>query len=86
MKKDDQVLFTYATRDAIKNYLRLSGPDIAFIGVQAVLTATDENRDPVPTASIDGYSQVTDQYGKVSIAFPRVGTQKLKARGEIDPI
>jgi hypothetical protein len=33
VKKDDQALFAYATRDATKNYLKLSGPDTAFLSV-----------------------------------------------------
>lgn len=86
VKKYDQVLFAYATRDETKSYLKLSGPDIAFIGVLVALTVTDENGDPVPEASIDGHTQVTDQDGRVFISFPRVGTQKLKARREIDSI
>ena len=82
MKRDDQVLFAYVTRDVTEKYLKLSGPDIAYIGELVTLMVTDENDDPVPMASIDGHTQVTDENGRVFISFPRVGTQKLKARRE----
>ena len=86
VKRDDQVLFAYVTRDVTEKYLKLSGPDITYIGELVTLMVTDENGDPVPMASIDGHTQVTDENGKVFVSFPRVGTQKLKARREPDSI
>jgi len=84
VKKDDQVLFAYATQDVTKHYLKLSGPDIAIIRVPVVLTVTDGTGAPIPKASVDGH--FTDDHGKVSIRFDRVGTQKLKAERKPDSV
>jgi hypothetical protein len=84
VKKGDQVLFAYATRDVTKHYLKLSGPGLAIIRVPVVLTVTDGTGAPIPKASVDGH--LTDDHGKVSIRFDRVGTQKLKAQRQPDSV
>ena len=84
VKKDDQVLFAYATKDVTKQCLKLSGPDIAVIRVPVVLTVTDGTGAPIPKASVDGH--LTDDHGRVSIRFDGVGTQKLKAERQPDSV
>jgi hypothetical protein len=84
VKKDDQVLFAYATQDVTKHYLKLSGPDIAIIRVPVVLTVTDGTGAPIPKANVDGH--LTDDHGRVSIRFDHVGTQKLKAKRQPDSV
>ena len=84
VKKDTQVLFAYATQDVTKHYLKFSGPDIAIISVPVALTVTDGTGTPILKASVDGY--LTDDHGRVSIRFDRVGTQKLKAERQPDSV
>ncbi|KAF8495167.1 hypothetical protein F5888DRAFT_1616054, partial [Russula emetica] len=84
VEKDDQVLFAYATQDVTKHYLKLSGPDTAIIRVPVVLTVTDGTGAPIPKASVDGH--LTDDHGRVSITFDRVGTQKLKVERQPDSV
>ncbi|KAI0274313.1 hypothetical protein BGY98DRAFT_994269 [Russula aff. rugulosa BPL654] len=84
VKKDDQVLFAYATQDVTKHYLKLSGPNIATIHFPVVLTVTDGTGALIPKASVDGH--LTDDHGRVSLVFDRVGTQKLKATRQPDSV
>ena len=78
VKKDDQVLFAYANRNATKHYLKLSGPDHWIVLVLPVmLTVTDEAGAPVLGASVNG--KFTDSQGRVFITFDSAGIKKLKA-------
>lgn len=81
----DEVLFAYATADVTQHYLKLTGPKIAVIMIPVVLVVTDGGTDsPIKGAVVNG--QLTDDQGRVSITFRRVGTQRVKAEREPDSI
>ena len=65
-------------------FLKLSGPTLAIINRPVVLTVTDGGTGtPIRNATVDGHQ--TNAQGQVSIAFPRVGTQKPKAEKGSQP-
>jgi hypothetical protein len=84
VKKDDQVLFAYATRAVTKHFLKLSGPELAILERPVVLKVTDGTGAPIQNASVDGH--LTDAQGQVSIKFSRLGAHKLKAEKKPDSV
>jgi len=84
VKKDDQVLFAYATRDVTKHFLNLSGPELAILERPVVLKVTDGTGSPIQNASVGAH--FTDAQGQVSITFTRLGTHKLKAERKPDSV
>ncbi|SRR6266852_1070350 len=88
VKKDDDVLFAYCTRDVTKQYLKLSGPNSATIDAQTKvasvdLTVTNGTGAPIEEATVKVLGQSikgsTDKDGKVTIKLTRTGINKLKA-------
>ena len=85
MWEGDEVLFAYATANVTRHYLKLTGPKIAVLMRPVVLVVTDGGTDsPIKGAVVNG--QRTDDQGRVTITFRRVGTQKVKAEREPDSI
>jgi hypothetical protein len=84
VKKDDEVLFAYATLKVTKYFLKLDGPKFAIINQLVVLTVTDGKGTPIQNASVKG--KKTDANGHVSLTFHEAGTQLLKADKSPDSI
>jgi hypothetical protein len=84
VKKDDQVLFAYATENVTKHYLKLSGPALAILDHPVTLKVTDGTGAPIQNATVDG--QHTDAKGEVSITFNKLGIRKLKAEKKPDSV
>ena len=79
VKVHDEILFAFDAFNAV-NFLKLTGPGNAFVGVPVLLTVTDgQTGNPVAGAVVHG--DTTDATGHVSVAFSiaEVGLQKLKA-------
>jgi hypothetical protein len=76
VKKDDEVLFAYATYEKTINFLKLTGPDWSYRG-EVTFEVKDGEGIPVRNADVNGH--LTNDQGKVSILFAKEGTYKLKA-------
>lgn len=85
MWEGDEVLFAYATTNVTRHYLKLKGPKIAVLMTPVVLEVTDGGTD-TPMKGAVVYGRRTDDQGRVTITFTRVGTQKLKAERQPDSI
>lgn len=84
VKKDDQVLFAYATKNVTKHYLKLSGPALAILERPVTLKVTDGTGAPIQNAAVDGLH--TDAKGEVFITFKKLGIHKLKAERKPDSV
>ena len=84
VKKDDEVLFAYATLNVTKYFLKLYGPKFATINQPVVLTVSDGKGTPIQNANVNG--KKTDADGHVSLTFHEVGTQLLKAEKSPDSV
>jgi len=84
VKKDDEVLFAYATLNVTKIFLKLDGPKYGTINQPVVLTVTDGKGTPVQNASVQG--EKTDANGHVSLTFHEAGAQLLKAEKSPDSV
>jgi len=76
VKKDDEVLFAYATQEKTINFLKLTGPDWSYRGE---VTFEERGGDP-------NKERLTNDQGQVSIVFAKEGTYKLKAEKKPDSV
>ena len=83
VKKDDEVLFAYATQEQTINFLKLSGPDWSYKGE---VTFEVKNGQGIPIRNADVNGHLTNDQGQVSIMFSKEGTYKLKAEKKPDSI
>ena len=83
VKKDDEVLFAYATQGKTINFLKLTGPDWSYRG-EVTFEVKNGEGIPVRNANVDGH--LTDDQGKVKIIFAKEGTYTLKAEKNPDSI
>ena len=83
VKKDDEVLFAYATQEKTINFLKLTGPDWAYRG-DVTFEVKNGEGIPIRNANVNGH--FTNVQGKVSIRFANAGTFKLKAERKPDSV
>jgi hypothetical protein len=79
VKEGDEVLFAYKQQHATEPfYLKLTGPSQAFVSTPVTLLVTHGlDGLPISGAQVDG--RLTDNLGRVTLTFMKVGTQTLKA-------
>ena len=79
VKEGDEVLFAYAKQHVTENfYLKLTGPPVAVLFKPVTLVVTNGVGGlPVSGAQVDGH--LTDDLGRVTLTFTKLGTQTLKA-------
>ena len=84
MKAGDAVLFAYA-HSGVKYYLKLTGPTLVVPEVPVIYVVTDgKTGSPVKGATLRG--KQTDDKGKVTLEFKKLGAHKLKAEKKLDSI
>jgi hypothetical protein len=81
VKKDDEVLFAYATQEKTINFLKLTGP-----AYRGSVTFEVENGEGIPIRNADVNGHLTNDQGQVSIVFDKEGTYKLKAEKKPDSV
>jgi len=78
VKEGDDVLFAYTGLHGTTGFLKLTGPPFALLFKPVTLVVTNGVGGlPVSGAQIDGH--LTDDLGRVTLTFTKVGTQTLKA-------